>query len=117
MAGVKAALVGFVALGLGAAPALAQSSACRPDDLRCRVDRLEAALAAIQAKQKAPPVYVPPRPPEQEIIHTYMQCRANCTAEAQKACSESGYARSEPKLVEHPRNGPVMLRSALCLRH
>ena len=31
--------------------------------------------------------------------------------------TESGYANGEPKLVEHPRNGPIMLRTAMCHRH
>ena len=110
-----AAALACAALCLVSPAALAQSGICKPDDLRCRLDRLEARVEAMDAAHKAEIAATPPPSPT-EIIRAYMACRRGCIEEAQTACTESGFVSGEPKLIEHPKIGPLLLRSALCHR-
>ena len=118
-----AAIMGAVLL-FGHAPARAQANACNVDDLRCRIEQLEARLNALDAKPAPAPAapaaaapvaaYVPL--PPTEVVSARRVCRTNCMDEANDVCVEKGFAGGKVKLWDRPKIGPVQLVAATCTR-
>jgi hypothetical protein len=121
---VKLGLIGLMLAGTliaGLAPALAQSAACAPDDLRCRVERLEAKLASmehaqtsLEAKQAQIPIPKPPAP--FEVVDAFQVCKSSCAATADALCKSQGFIAGKVKSYDHPKIGPEVLRAATCQR-
>lgn len=111
------ALCAFAAAAFGATMAMAQSPACAPDDLRCRVERLEARLATLEAapqQQSSAPRVIYEAPTETVTVRR--NCRTDCQAEAAAVCTERGFAGGRAEDWERPRTGPVALTRATCNR-
>ena len=100
------------------APAMAQSGACAPDDLKCRVAALEARLATLEGKQakietKQAVAEARDDTPA-NIVKTFKMCRANCQEEAEAVCKAVGFAGGRAKTFERPKVGPTILKLAEC---
>ena len=134
-------LVGAVFVGAG--PAKAQSAACTPADLGCRIDQLEirapgaascqpndlacrvsALEARVTALEGAPhtataaAAAAPPRVvyvASSDLVSTNRACRTDCRAEATAFCTARGYNGGAPEAWDRPRTGPVMMTRARCM--
>jgi hypothetical protein len=116
--GMFAGVMLAVALATAPTPAAAQA-ACAADDLKCRIERIEARLGLVETKASAAQTAVTAAtaPKPIEIVRAWQQCRGNtCAAEATKICTSSGFASGKPKDWQRERNGMTFLVSAECVR-